>query len=107
MAGPSSSTRGDCSGQQVSAASATGYPNWRPIIARWSRPTVLAVRRTLPLRAGAGRIIGTFGISRDVTAQVRAENTLAHSSPLGPRPEPRELPSLLPPLASIIGYVEF
>ena len=31
----------------------------------------------MPLRDGHGQIICTFGISRDVTAQTRAENTLA------------------------------
>jgi diguanylate cyclase (GGDEF)-like protein/PAS domain S-box-containing protein len=34
----------------------------------------------MPLRDESGRIIGTFGISRDVTAQIRAERTLAHQA---------------------------
>ncbi len=34
----------------------------------------------LPLRDGDGRIVGTFGISRDVTAQVLAEQALAHQA---------------------------
>ena len=34
----------------------------------------------MPLRDGRGEIIGTFGISRDVTAQIRAENTLAQQA---------------------------
>ena len=34
----------------------------------------------MPLRDESGRIIGTFGISRDVTGQIRAEKALAHQA---------------------------
>lgn len=34
----------------------------------------------LPLRDREGRIVGTFGVSRDVTAQVMAERALAHQA---------------------------
>jgi diguanylate cyclase (GGDEF)-like protein/PAS domain S-box-containing protein len=34
----------------------------------------------LPLRDADGRIVGTFGVSRDVTAQVMAERALAHQA---------------------------
>ncbi|HXR21551.1 MAG TPA: EAL domain-containing protein [Acidimicrobiales bacterium] len=34
----------------------------------------------LPLRDRDGRIVGTFGVSRDVTAQVMAERALAHQA---------------------------
>jgi len=34
----------------------------------------------LPLRDPEGRIVGTFGVSRDVTAQVMAERALAHQA---------------------------
>jgi len=74
----------------------------------------------MPLRDERGRIIGTFGISRDVTAQIRAENALAQQAlQLRDQNESlRELDrlkdefiglvshELRTPLASILGYVE-
>jgi signal transduction histidine kinase len=74
----------------------------------------------MPLRDSRGRIIGTFGISRDVTAQVRAENTAAQQA-LQLRAQNESLRGLdrlkdefvglvshelRTPLASILGYVE-
>ena len=72
----------------------------------------------MPLRDGGGRIIGTFGISRDVTAQIRAENTLQALQLRARNESLRELDrlkdefiglvshELRTPLASILGYVE-
>jgi two-component system, sensor histidine kinase and response regulator len=74
----------------------------------------------MPLRDEGGQIIGTFGISRDVTAQIRAENTLAQQA-LQLRSQNESLRGLdrlkdefiglvshelRTPLASILGYVE-
>jgi len=74
----------------------------------------------MPLRDDHGQVIGTFGISRDVTGQVRAENMLAgQAHTLSVQNESlRELDrlkdelistfshELRTPLASILGYAE-
>jgi diguanylate cyclase (GGDEF)-like protein/PAS domain S-box-containing protein len=44
------------------------------------RPAVWVATTKLPLRDDHGRIIGTFGISRDVTAQIQAQDALAHQA---------------------------
>jgi len=44
------------------------------------RPDCWVSSTKMPLRDRAGRIIGTYGISRDVTAQIRAEKALAHQA---------------------------
>jgi PAS domain S-box-containing protein len=84
------------------------------------RPDAWVSTTKMPLRDSRGQIIGTFGITRDVTAQIRAEQGLAlQALELSAQNERlRELDAqkdgfialvsheLRTPLASIIGYVE-
>jgi len=44
------------------------------------RPDAWVATTKRPLRDGAGRIVGTFGFSRDVTEQTRAKEALAHQA---------------------------
>jgi diguanylate cyclase (GGDEF)-like protein/PAS domain S-box-containing protein len=44
------------------------------------RPDAWVSTTKLPLRDDTGRIVGTFGLSRDVTAQVLAEQALEHQA---------------------------
>jgi PAS domain S-box-containing protein len=84
------------------------------------RPDAWVSTTKMALRDSGGRIIGTFGISRDVSAQVRAEEALAKQAlQLSSQNESlRELDrlkdgfiglvshELRTPLTSIIGYIE-
>ena len=96
----------------------------RPIVGKVERgthdgqPDAWVSTTTMPLRDDGGQIIGTFGISRDVTAQVEAENALTRHAqqPSTQNEGLRELDGLKDdflglvshelrtPLTSIIGY---
>ena len=96
----------------------------RPIVGKVERgtrdgqPDAWVSTTKMPLRDDGGQIIGTFGISRDVTAQVEAENALTRHAqqPSTQNEGLRELDGLKDdflglvshelrtPLTSIIGY---
>ena len=54
------------------------------------RPDAWVSTTKLPLLDTGGEIIGTWGISRDVTAQVAAEQALVHHCLLYTSPSPRD-----------------
>lgn len=50
------------------------------------RPDLWMTTTKIPLLSDSGEIIGTFGLSRDITAQVEAQETVAHQALHDPSP---------------------